>query len=76
MLPGTPDSVLDACCKICGKPLEPLLSLPAPPGGGAKTCEACGSKVCAAHYSNSRKRCVKCTAGQDTWCKIPVPPLP
>lgn len=69
------DVPLKATCAVCGKavasPLEPL-----PPAGGnqPKLCGGCGKTVCAQHFSNSRKRCVRCTSGRDDWCKTPKLP--
>jgi len=77
MLPNPPESSLKNCCSICGKPLESgLIPMPTAPGVAKKHCDGCDSDVCATHYSDSRKRCVRCTAGKDTWCKIPEMPKP
>ncbi|HEY9720029.1 MAG TPA: hypothetical protein V6C69_21295 [Trichormus sp.] len=72
-----PDNPFQSTCCVCGDPVGVLGGILNPLGGGPSTCKTCGNSVCHKHYSVSKKMCVKCSEGRDSWCKTPtLPPLP
>lgn len=65
-----PTEPLIGTCAVCASMLQSEI-IPLPGAKSGNQCTSCQKTVCAKCYSKSRKICVFCASGKDSWCTTP-----
>jgi len=70
-----PNQSLPFTCCVCGQPFGSIsVAMAGAPGQRPGACKSCGNSACPKHFSKSKKLCVRCATGRQTWCRTPPSP--